>query len=222
MKFKGESHDIKLINFSVKLEEVLPFVPKSLNILQDNGRAIISMVDVKLKNMFPSIAPFFKFGYRYVAFRLLLDDTIITGVNKPKGVYFLKRFSNKFIFNFFGNILFNQKTTHANIIDNYDAFSLRHGAKRLEYALDPYSKCFGEPFLHQKIQRIDRVYETNENGIFVSKIFKENYWPIEPVKCYYFETDFFKTARFLGAFKVKEILNYTWNPPVLVSKKQLK
>jgi hypothetical protein len=63
------------------------------------------------------------------------------------------------------------------------------------------------------------VYETNENGIFVSKIFKENYWPIEPIKCYYFSTDFFKTARFLGAFRVKEILSYTWNPPVLVSKK---
>ena len=218
MKIKGELHDIKLINFSVKLEEVWPFVPKSLQILQDNGRAIISMVDVKLKNMHPSIAPFFKFGCRYVAFRLLLDDTIMTGVKKPKGVYFLKNFSNQPIFNFLGNLLFNQNTSYASIIEHSDAFSLKHGTKRLEYALNPYTKCHGEPFLHEKIHRIDRVYETNENGIFVSKILKENYWPIEPVKCYHFATNFFKTVRFLGAFKVKNNLNYAWNSPVLVSK----
>ena len=102
MKFRGELRDIKLINFSVKLEEILPLVPKSFRVLQENGRAIISMVDVKLKNMYPSIFPFFKFGYRYVAFRLLLDDTEISGINKPKGVYFLKNFCNGFILIFNG------------------------------------------------------------------------------------------------------------------------
>ena len=107
-------------------------------------------------------------------------------------------------------------------MEYFDAFSLKQGSKHIEYALDPYSKCSNEPFLHQKIHRIDRVYETNENGILVSKIFKENYWPIEPIKCYYFATNFFKTARFLGAFKVKDNLDYYWNSPVLVSKKQLK
>ena len=222
MKFKGELRDIKLINFSVKLEEVLPLVPKSFRILQENGRAIISMVDVKLKSMYPSIFPLFKFGYRYVAFRLLLDDTEISGINKPKGVYFLKKFSNRPFLNFFGNLILNQKSTYAHIMEYFDAFSLKQGSKHIEYALDPYSKCNNEPFLHQKIHRIDRVYEANENGILVSKIFKENYWPIEPVKCYYFATNFFKTARFLGAFKVKDNLDYSWNSPVLVSKKQLK
>ena len=92
MKFIGELHNVRLINFSVSLEEIMPFVPNQLKILQDKGKAIISMVDVKLKNMYPSIFPFFKFGYRYVAFRLLLDDTEISGINKPKGVYFLKIF----------------------------------------------------------------------------------------------------------------------------------
>jgi hypothetical protein len=179
------------------------------------------MVDLKLKNMCPLNVPFLKFGYRHVAFRLLLDDTEISGISKPKGVYFLKNFSNQSVFNFIGNVLFKQNSTYASIIENSDAFSLRHRTKRLEYALDPYSKCVGEPFLHQKIHRLDRVYETNENGIFVSKIFKENYWPIEPIKCYYFATNFFKTARFLGAFKVKDIFNYRWNTPVLVSNKQL-
>ncbi len=222
MKFRGELRDIKLINFSVKLEEILPLVPKSFRVLQENGRAIISMVDVKLKNMYPSIFPFFKFGYRYVAFRLLLDDTEISGINKPKGVYFLKNFSNRPLLNFFGNLILNQKSTYANIMEYFDAVSLKQGSKHIEYALDPYSKCHYEPFLHQKIHRIDRVYETNENGILVSKIFKENYWPIEPIKCYYFATNFFKTARFLGAFKVKDNLDYSWNSPVLVSKKQLK
>ena len=33
MKFTGELHNVKLINFSVNLEEVLPFVPNQLKIL---------------------------------------------------------------------------------------------------------------------------------------------------------------------------------------------
>jgi hypothetical protein len=37
-------------------------------------------------------------------------------------------------------------------------------------------------------------------------------WPIEWVKCTHFETDFFKTARLEGAFKVKEMIDYEWLP----------
>ena len=201
-------HDIKLINFSVKIEEVIASVPKAFRVLQENGSAIISMVDVNLKNMSSSIFPFFKFDTRYVAFRLLLDDTNISGISNPKGVYFLKNFSNRPFLNFFGNLMNHRKSVYANIMEYFDAFSLKKGSKYLEYALDPYSKCKGEPFLHQKIHRIDRVYETSDEGVLVSKIFKENYWPIEPIKCYHFATNFFETARFLGAFKVKNNLNY--------------
>ena len=88
MKFTGELHDVRLINFSVKLDEVLPLVPKQLKILTDKGRAIVSLVDVKLKNMAIKGLPIIKFGYRHLAFRLLLEDHPL----EPKGVYFLKSF----------------------------------------------------------------------------------------------------------------------------------
>ena len=99
MKFTGELHNVKLINFSVNLEEVLPFVPNQLKILQENGKAIISMVDVQLKNMSPKILPFIKFSYRHMAFRLLIDDSGMNSEHEPKGVFFLKSFSENSILN---------------------------------------------------------------------------------------------------------------------------
>ena len=89
MKFIGELHNVRLINFSVSLEEIMPFVPNQLKILQDKGKAIISMVDVQLKNMKTKSLPFFKFGYRHIAFRVLLEDN----ATEPKGVFFLQSFS---------------------------------------------------------------------------------------------------------------------------------
>jgi len=217
MKFKGELHNIKLINFSVKLEEVLPFVPKSLKVLQENGRAIISMVDVQLKNMQPTAIPFVKFGYQHIAFRLLLDDSKLNDDGtKPKGIYFLKSFSNKPILNFFGNLMASYKLTNAKVEGYFDAFSLKQGGQYVDYALDPYSACEQDATLYEKIHRIDRAYATKKEDIFVIRIMRKH-WPIEPIKCYHFATNFFKSAEFLGAFRVKETINYTWNDPKLIT-----
>ena len=213
MKFKGELHDIKLINFSVSLEEVLPLVPKSLKVLQENGRAIISMVDVQLKSMQPNILPVLKFGYRHVAFRLLLDDSEFNkNGKKPKGIYFLKSFSNKPILNFFGNLISSYKLTNAKVEGYFDAFSLKQNGNYIDYALDPYSSCENETSLYNKIHRIDRAYATKKDDVFMTKIMRKH-WPIEPIKCYHFATNFFKSAQFLGAFRVKEMISYTWENP---------
>src|SRR6188472_940138 len=67
--YKGELHDVRLINFSVAMEELKDKVPASIKIRSINGRAMISMVDVKLKNMRPVLAPFARFNYRHIAFR---------------------------------------------------------------------------------------------------------------------------------------------------------
>lgn len=217
MKFKGELHNIKLINFSVKLEEVLPFVPKSLKVLQENGRAIISMVDVQLKEMKPAIFPFVKFGYRHIAFRLLLDDSEVNNQNEPKGIFFLRSFSNRPLLNFFGNIIANYNLNNAKVEEFFDATSLKHEDNYVDYALDPYATNKESDTLYQKIHRIDRAYATSKDEVYVTKIMRKH-WPIEPVKCYHFATNFFKSAKFLGAFKVNEVINYTWNDPVLVKR----
>jgi hypothetical protein len=206
MKFTGELHNVRLINFSVNLEEVLPFVPKQLKILQEKGKAIISMVDVQLNNMKTKSIPFFKFGYRHVAFRLLLEDNS----TDPKGVFFLKSFSNKPLLNFAGNLVSNYKLSNCTINEYFDAVSIKHEKKYINYALDPYSKAEYNKELYQKIKRIDRAYTIEKEETYVIRITRKK-WPIEPIKCYHFATNYFKSAKFIGAFKVNEIIYYTWN-----------
>lgn len=215
MRFKGELHEVKLINFSVDINEVLPLVPKSLKVLEDKGRAIISMVDVQLKKMKPALFPVVRFDYRHVAFRLLLDDRNMNADGKPKGIFFLKSFSNRPFLNFFGNLLSKYNLTNAKVEEYFDAVSLKQEDNYVDYALDPYAAITENATLFQKIHRIDRAYATEQNNIFVTKIARKH-WPIEPIKCYHFATNFFKTAKFLGAFRVKDVIDYTWNNPKLI------
>ena len=206
MKFTGELHNVRLINFSVSLEEIMPFVPNQLKILQDKGKAIISMVDVQLKNMKTKSLPFFKFGYRHIAFRVLLEDN----ATEPKGVFFLQSFSNKSLLNFLGNLVSNYKLSNCKIEECFDAVSLTQGNKYVNYALDPYSKTVLNEALYQKIKRIDRAYTAEKDETYVIRITRKK-WPIEPIKCYHFATNYFKSAKLLGAFKVNEVIHYTWN-----------
>ncbi|MDC1188357.1 DUF2071 domain-containing protein [Flavobacteriales bacterium] len=209
MKFTGELHNVKLINFSVNLEEVLPFVPNQLKILQENGKAIISMVDVQLKNMSPKILPFIKFSYRHMAFRLLIDDSGMNSEHEPKGVFFLKSFSENSILNKLGNIMADYQLSKVKVEEYFDAFSLKQDKKYVDYALDPYTNLEESEELYQKIHRIDRAYATKDEDIFVTEIARKN-WPITPIKCYHFATNFFKSAKLLGAFKVDGVIDYTW------------
>lgn len=66
IQYRGELHDVRLINFSVAIEEVLQKVPANIKVKDFNGRAMVSMVDVKLKNMRPVPFPFVRFNYRHV------------------------------------------------------------------------------------------------------------------------------------------------------------
>lgn len=212
MKFKGELHKVKLINFSVDIEEVINRVPKGLKILQENGKAIISMVDVQLKQMRTKWVPFLNFEYRHVAFRLLLDDKELSKNENPQGIFFLKSFSKNIPLNFAGNLIGNYQLTFANIKEHEGAFSLQQKNSFVEYALDANEKIEQNQELFQKIKRIDRAYASQNNETYVTKIARED-WPIQPVKCYHFATNFFKSAQFLGAFEVKDIIQYTWEDP---------
>ena len=133
----------------------------------------------------------------------------------PKGIYFVKSFSNRPLLNFAGNLMADYNLTNAKLEGVHDAFSLKQNENYIEYALDPYSNCEKEDKLYRTIHRIDRAYATKNDNIFVTQIVRRH-WPIKPVKCYHFATNFFKSAKFLGAFKVDETINYTWNDPVKV------
>ncbi len=209
IRYKGELHEVKLINFSVSLDEVLPLVPSGIKVREYGDRAIISMVNVKLKKMRPAGIPeSFSFDYQHVAFRLLVDDAELNS-GKAKGIYFLKSFTNNSFVVAAGNILSNYRLSKAQINDNY-GFELEQGTKFLKYHLN--EKAFkGTNELKSEIESIDRAYALDGDRLLKTVIQREK-WPIDWVNCLGFETNFFKSAKLLGAFQVNETIDYEWLP----------
>ncbi|MBA3901279.1 MAG: DUF2071 domain-containing protein [Bacteroidetes bacterium] len=211
IKYFGELHQIKLINFTIDMDEVIRKVPEPLKIRSFNGRAMISMVDVHLKKMRPSFLPeALSFEYRHVAFRLLIDDSQYND-GPMKGIYFLQSFTDKPLIVFGGGLLTNYNLETATFKQEKECFRLQGMNHCLEYQLNA-EKHKDLPKLKQSIAAIDRAYAVADGKVKVTQIQREK-WPIQEVSCSRFETDFFKSARFEGAFEVKEVIHYQWLPP---------
>jgi uncharacterized protein YqjF (DUF2071 family) len=215
IQYKGELHDVRLINFSVALEEVKDKVPSNIKVRDFNGRALISMVDVKLKNMRPFFVPrFFHFNYRHLAFRLLVDDSIYNeGVNK--GIYFYKSFTDKPLIITGGKLFTDYNLELAQIEEENNEVTISQGKHHVKYCVDnTISTSDGD--LKKTIGALDRAYSVLGNTMRVTQIQREK-WPIQPVNCSGFENTFFKTARFEGAFRVLETIYYDWLPPKAIN-----
>lgn len=207
--YQGELHDVKLINFSVDLAEVLPLVPAGIKVRDFNGKAIISMVNVKLKQMRPTGLPKgFSFDYQHVAFRLLVDDSDLNE-GKYKGIFFLKSFSNKPMVVWSGNLMTNYQLSHAQIQDDTE-FVLQQQDRFVNYRLTE-EKAEESPELKAMIGALDRAYAIEGERLMKTQIQREE-WPIEWVNCVGFETNFFQSAQFLGALRVKQVIDYQWLP----------
>jgi hypothetical protein len=213
--YKGELHDVRLINFSVGLEEVKDKVPVNIKIRDFNGRALISMVDVKLKNMRPVfVPPFFHFNYRHVAFRLLVEDDVYNeGV--CKGIFFYKSFTDKPFIVAGGKLLTDYNLEAAHIVDNNKEVTISQGKYHVKYCVDNTVDSPNES-LKSTIGALDRAYSVLGDTIRVTQIQREK-WPIQSVKCSGFENTFFKTAKFEGAFRVFETIYYEWLPPKAIA-----
>jgi len=215
IKYLGELHDIKLINFSVERDELNGMVPPEIKVRNFNGRAFISMVNVNLVNMRPSIAPAIKFGYKHVAFRLLVEDSMYNK-GENKGIYFLQSFTNKPLIVWGGSMLTEYKLERAEILDAEHSFNLNRNGHFIRYHLED-KKLNGEyANLKNVIGALDRAYSVLGHDVRVTQIQREK-WPIEPIECTAFETNFFKTAKLEGAFKVNETIHYQWLPPKKVA-----
>ena len=165
-----------------------------------------------LKNMHPSfLHSSLHFSYRHIAFRLLIDDS---GYNNGecKGIYFLRSFTDKQLIVMGGNMFTDYKLEPAYINSAENMLELRQGDRFLTYALDESSAPPKNEQLYRTIGSIDRAYSMLGNEMRMVQIQREK-WPIEPVECYHFQTNFFSTARFEGAFKVNEVIHYQWLPP---------
>lgn len=209
--YKGELHDVRLINFSVAMEEVKDKVPANIKVKAFNGRALISMVDVKLKNMRPVFVPsFFNFNYRHVAFRLLVEDSIYNeGISK--GIFFYKSFTDKSFIVAGGKLLTDYNLEAAHISENNKEVAISQGKYHVKYCVEDTVSSSNE-YLKNTIGALDRAYSVLGNTIRVTQIQREK-WPIQSVKCSGFENTFFKTAKLEGAFRVFETIYYEWLPP---------
>lgn len=213
IKYSGQLHDVKLINFSVAMEEVLPMVPKGIKVRDFDGRAIISMVNVRLKDMRLSwFSKRLSFDYQHVAFRLLVDDANLND-GKAKGIYFLKSFTNRPIIAWAGNLMSHYKLSTADIHDVF-GFDLWQNDKFIRYHINE-KPTEGPRDLKAAIQSIDRAYAMESKDLLCTVIQRKK-WPIEWVNCIGFETNFFKSAELLGAFCVKEVIDYQWLPAELI------
>ena len=212
--YQGELHEVKLINFSVDLNEVLPLVPKGIKVREFDGKAIISMVNVKLRQMRPKGLPQnLSFDYQHVAFRLLVDDREYNDDNQPKGIYFIKSFTNKPWVAWSGSRFTHYKLSSAELEED-EGFELRQGEHFVRYELTDEKEPVNEP-LKAIVQPLDRAYAVDDGQLLRTRIQREE-WPIKPVHCRGIETNFFKTASFLGAFEVQEVIDYEWMAPVLL------
>jgi hypothetical protein len=213
--YKGELHDVRLINFSISMEEVSGKIPADIKVRDFNGRAMISMVDVKLKNMRPAALPLVRFNYRHVAFRLLVDDSQYNK-GEQKGIFFFRSFTDKPLIVFGGKLMTDYNLETASIKETGNEVIIAQGGNEVKYCLDDLNVAQSDE-LKNTIGALDRAYSIMGNSIIrVTQIQREK-WPIQLVNCKGFENTFFNTAKFEGAFRVPETIYYDWLPPKIVA-----
>lgn len=213
LSFEGELHDVRLIQFSIDKKELRPLVPPTLPLYDFNGRALVSMVNVKLPAMKPQFAKsMLKFGYQHIGFRVVVDDSDRFVDGKNKGLYFLRSFTDKPLMVMGANMLTSFNMSKAKIHDEDFMFELRQGNHYLHYAIEKDRPETENEQLFKVIKRVNRAY-SQVGGMWRETLVHRKEWPIEWVNCYHFETNFFETARLEGAFIIRKPVRYTWLAP---------
>ena len=212
IKYVGELHEVRLINFSVEKDEVLPLVPDGLKVRDFKGRALISMVNVKLRNMRPSFLPkAMHFDYQHIGFRLLIDDSQ-HNEGPARGIHFLRSFTDNTLMVFGGGVFTNYNLEEASISDYGQTFELRQYQNYLQYNLLDKTPPVVDEELMRMVGALDRAYSFIDGELVKVQIMRER-WPIEWITCESFKTNYFHSARFEGAFQVREVIHYEWLPP---------
>lgn len=214
MQFQGELHDIYLINFSVEAREVADRIPEPIRPRLQQGRVLISMVDVNLRNMRAKSAWLpFTFNYQHIGFRVLVNDADWNTEHQDKGVYFLDSFTDRPYLIWAGNLLANFRLQQAKFTNYPAGLRLDCGDHFLEYDLcgpnlTPSANILE---LQTKIGAIDRSWAMEGNALHKTQIVREK-WPLQPMNVNRFATNFFESARLEGAFRVTESIHYEWLP----------
>lgn len=83
LRFQGELHDVELVQFSLDPDEARRHLPEPFTPRLVNGRALVSLVNVRLVGMRPRWIPrLLTFGFRHIALRMMIDDRPFTGMDE--------------------------------------------------------------------------------------------------------------------------------------------
>ena len=209
IEYAGKLHNVRLLNFSVDPDEVMVHLPEGIVPNLYRKRVLFSMVSVQLKNMRPTATgDLFAFSYRHVAFRMLMEDDHLTHEGN-RGIYFYRSFTDNPLVYRGGNLLTTFQFEKASIRDIGYLFELTSGDRYVKYALDETREAEGDYRLKQRVAALDRAYAPIGKDLYCLQVHRDQ-WPIEWVDCYRFETNFFESARFEGAFQIRQQIDYRW------------
>lgn len=215
LAFKGILHDIRLVCFSVDPNEVTPHLPYPFKPKLINGRAMISMVDVQLKEMHLKNMPSYpNFTYRHLGFRLLLDDSHLNQDQKTHGIFFIKSFTDSPLFASGGNLIGDFNLEVAIVKDDGKTMLIDSGSKYVKYSYTE-DRVLPDESIYPEVARLDKAYSRMGDKLRVLQISRDQ-WPIEQVKCTGFETNHFKTAKLEAMYRVFEPIDYIWTRPQLI------
>lgn len=215
LRFRGELHNVHLVNFSVDPDEIKDLLPDPLEVHLWKGRALISMVDVQLRHMRPArTGGFLRFNYRHIGMRLLINDQPFHNSYQQKGIFFLRSFTNKAHVVAGGKLMTNFRLEKAELAPYPKGFLLRKGTQYLRYEVDegPVFPSESTRQLIERIGAIDRAYAVMGPDVYVTQVLRKH-WPLEPVPCCGFRTNFFHSAQLEGVLRVPETIHYTWLAP---------
>lgn len=215
LQFQGELHDIHLVNFSVDAAELRGLLPAPLRLRTWEGRALVSMVDVRLCAMRATDwwLPF-RFGYQHIGFRVLVEDGQWNDDRRPHGIYFLRSFTDRPAVAWAGNLVGSYRLEQARLVNHPGGLQLFQGDRYLRYATCGLATTPGDRVLALKtvVGGIDRAWAVEDGRLQKTQIVREK-WPLQPLQSTAFATNFFESARLEGIFKVPETIHYTWLPP---------
>jgi uncharacterized protein YqjF (DUF2071 family) len=221
----GELHEVLLVNFSLPeglLRERIP-APLVLDLL--GGRAVISMVSVKLRWMRPSGLPkLLGFHYHHVAYRVVVNGP------KERGIYFLRSFADKRFIVAFGNALSEYQFERAGITyEERDgqmslgvtardpartAISARLSTERGEL---PRGSSFPDLSAAKEFTGpLTRAFSVSKKGAVTKVEIAREAWPIQPLTLESFANSEFPEAKPEAAFCVREPIHYRWKRAVKV------
>jgi len=214
LAYQGELHHVHLINFSVDPDEIRALLPEPLKPQLFQDRALISLVNVQLRNMRPQMASWLRFHYRHVGFRLLVQDHAYHQHSRAKGVFFLRSFTDKPLIVTGGKLMTNFRLENAQLTALSDGLLIRKQDKYLRYEVDPVTQRITphQQRLKEAVRAIDRAYAVMGNDVYMTRILRDK-WPLQPLPCPVFRTNFFESARLEGVFRVPESIEYTWLAP---------